>query len=71
MHDSSHDPVIESGKYRAEVLRGGTREPFWYYVIRRKDSNQILDLAKFESREEAMQAARAELARMNVETVAS
>jgi hypothetical protein len=71
MHDSSHDPFIESGRYRAEVLRGGTIERFWYYVIRRKDSNEVLDLAKFESCEEAMEAARKALARMNVETVAS
>jgi hypothetical protein len=52
MQDPSHDPMrIENGKYQADVQRGGTVEPFWYYLIRRKDSNEIINIGKFENSE--------------------
>ena len=71
MQGTGHNPArIEAGKYRAEVLRGGTLEPFWYYIIQRKDSNEILDLAKFASYEQAVEAARRTLAQMNSEAEA-
>lgn len=72
MQDSSHNPThIEHGSYRADVLRGGTIEGFWYYAIRRKDSNEIIHLAKFDSYEQAMEAARNVLARMNFKATGS
>lgn len=72
MQDSSHDPTrIEIGKYQADVLRAGTVEPFWYYLIRRKDSNEIINIGKFETRKEAMEAAQKILARMNPSAAAS
>jgi hypothetical protein len=72
MKDLTHDPSrIESGKYQADVQRGGNVEPFWYYIIRRKDSNEIIHLAKFETHDEAMEAARRVLARMNPSAAAS
>ena len=57
---------IERGRYVAEVLQGGSKEPFWYYLIRRKDSNEIIDLVKFESYEQAMEMAQKALARLNL-----
>ena len=66
MQDLSANPTrIAIGNYRADVLQGGTVERFWYYVIQRKDSNKIIDLAKFESYEQAMEAARKILDEMN------
>jgi hypothetical protein len=65
MQDPLHNPErVESGKYQADVQRGGTEETFWCYVSRRKDSNEIIDLAKIETREEAMEAAQRVLAGM-------
>lgn len=72
MQDYSPNPArIEAGKYQADVLRGGTIERFWYYIIRRKDSSEIIHLAKYESYEQALEAAREALARINLETAAS
>jgi len=72
MQDPSHNPTrIEDGKYRADVLRGGTVEPFWYYVVRRTDSNEVIHLAKFESYEQALNAARTALARITRQVAAS
>lgn len=72
MQDLNNSPArIEVGSYQADILRGGTIEKFWYYVIRRKDSNEIIDLAKFEDREQAMEAARQVLARVSEQSAAS
>ena len=72
MQDFSHNPThIENGSYRADVLRGGTIDPFWYYVIRRKDSLEITYIAKFDNYEQAMEAARETLAKMNAKATAS
>lgn len=66
MQDFSLGPTrIEDGNYRADVLRGGTVEPFWYYVIRRMDSNQAIAIAKYESYEKTLEAAKEALARIN------
>jgi hypothetical protein len=71
MQDSGHDPTrIEDGSYRADVLRGGTVEPFWYYVIRRNDSNEVIHIANFEYYEQALKAARTALDRMAREAAA-
>ena len=64
--NSSDSPSrIERGNYLAEVLQGSSTEPFWYYVIHRKGSNEIIDLMKFDSRDHAMEAARLVLDRIN------
>jgi hypothetical protein len=66
MQNPGHDPAhIERGDYQADVQRGGTVEPFWYYIIRRKDSNQIINIEKFKNRKQAIEAAQDVLARMN------
>ena len=68
---SSDSPSrIERGNYLAEVLQGSSTEPFWYYVIHRKGSNEIIDLMKFDSRDHAMEAARLVLERINRAAVA-
>lgn len=57
---------IERGNYLAEVLQGsGTAEHFWYYVVQRKDSDEIIDMVKFSTYEEAMESARQVLATLN------
>jgi hypothetical protein len=66
--DSIHIPhaSIESGDYVAEVLRGSnTAEPFWYYVLQRKDSPEILDLAKYNTFQEALEGANQAVAKMH------
>ena len=71
MQDSGHDPTrIEEGRYRADVVGGGTVETFWYYVIRRNDSNEVIQIATFEYSEQALNAARMALARMAREAAA-
>jgi len=49
---------IENGDYIAEVLHGNRPEPFWYYVVRRKSSGEVLDLVRFEKYEDAVEGAR-------------
>lgn len=57
---------MERGNYLVEVLQGSdTAEQFWYYVVQRKGSNEIIDLVKFDTYEEAMESARQVLATMN------
>jgi hypothetical protein len=56
---------MEQGNYLADVLRHTSdTEQFWYYLIQRRGSNEILDLVKAANYEEAMEAARQALARM-------
>ncbi|HJW98867.1 MAG TPA: hypothetical protein VJ453_01845 [Terriglobales bacterium] len=40
-------------------------EQFWYYVVQRKASNEVIDLVKFDSYEQAMEAAQQVLAKMH------
>ena len=56
---------IESGNYVAEILQGCDSERFWYYVIQRKSSNKIIDLMKFDSKQQAVEAVQIVLARLN------
>ena len=50
---------VERGEYITEVLQGNNgAEPFWYYVLQRKDSSDILHLAKYDSFDEAIEAAK-------------
>ena len=57
---------IERGSYVVEILEGNnSAELFWYYVIQRKGSNEVIDLVKFESPEQAIEGARAALERLN------
>ena len=56
---------IEQGSYRAEILQGSSAEPFWYYVIQRNGSQEIIDLMKFDSRDRAIEAAQLVLQRLN------
>ena len=65
MVDENDSPRIESSDYVAEVLQGNSPEPFWYYVLQRKGSSEILDLMKFRDYEDAIKAARQAVARMS------
>jgi hypothetical protein len=64
--DPNRQPTrMEQGNYLADVLRHTSdTEQFWYYLIQRRGSNEILDLVKSANYEEAMEAARQALARM-------
>jgi len=46
-------------------LQAGNAEPFWYYVIQPKGSSEIIDLVKFSTYKEAVEAATQVLAKMN------
>ena len=62
----SDQPMPSRGNYLVEVLQGSdTAEHFWYYVVQRKGSNEIIDLVKFNTYAEAMESARQVLATMN------
>jgi hypothetical protein len=66
MPDSGHIPTrIERGNYTADVLHGGNPEPFWYYLIQRKNSKRIINLVKSTTFEEAISAAREVLEKLN------
>ena len=65
MTDEPRSARIERGEYIAEVLSGNGPEPFWYYVVQRRGSSEILDLVKFEKYEDAHQEARQALARLH------
>ena len=67
MPNSSHpEPThIERGNYTADVLHHTSVESFWYYVIRRKNSNAVIDLVKFNTYEGAIASAREVLATLN------
>jgi len=65
MRDDANGPRIEHGDYIAEVLRANGPDPFWYYVLQRKGSSEILDLMKFEKYEDASEGARRALARLH------
>ncbi len=66
MQDLTHQPArIEQGNYQVNVLRHTSNtEQFWYYIIQRKGSDDIIDLVKANSYEEAMEAARQALTRI-------
>ena len=40
----SEQTHLEHGNYFADILQAGGAEPFWYYIIQRRDSNHITDL---------------------------
>jgi len=65
--NSSHpEPThIERGNYTADVLHHTSVESFWYYVIRRKNSNAVIDLVKFNTYEGAIARAQEVLARLS------
>ena len=74
MPDSSHpEPTrIERGNYIADVLHHTSAESFWtsaesfwYYVIQRKNSNEVIDLVKFNTYEGAIARAQEVLARLS------
>jgi len=66
MADDSDGLRIENADYVAEVLRASGRDPFWYYVLQRKGSSEILDIMKFENYEDASEGgARQALARLH------
>ncbi|PYY13002.1 MAG: hypothetical protein DMG61_14845 [Acidobacteria bacterium] len=67
MPNSSHpEPThIERGNYTADVLHHTSVESFWYYVIRRKNSNAVIDLVKFNTYEGAIARAQEVLARLS------
>jgi hypothetical protein len=65
--DAIHpEPIhMEGGNYTADVLHHTNAEPFWYYVIHRKDSNGVIDRVKFNTYKQAIARAREVLARLN------
>jgi len=65
MVDENDSHRVEGSDYVAEVLQGNSPEPFWYYVLQRKGSSEILDLMKFKDYEDAIKAARQAVARMS------
>jgi len=65
MVDENDSHRVESSHYVAEVLQGNSPEPFWYYILQRKGSSEILDLMKFKDYEDAIKAARQAVARMS------
>lgn len=67
MPDSIHpEPThIEQGNYTADVLHHTSAEPFWYYVIQRKESNGVIDLMKFNTYEQAIASAQEALVQLN------
>ena len=57
---------FERGNYLVDVLQGNnTKEPFWYYVLQRTGSSEILGLARFDTSEQAIEAAQGVLEKMN------
>jgi hypothetical protein len=56
---------IERGNYTADVLHHTSAESLWYYVIQRKDSNEVIDLVKFNTYEQAIARVREVLATLN------
>jgi len=56
---------IELGGYTADVLHHTGAEPFWYYVVQRKESSGVIDLVKFNTYEQAIARAREVLAQLN------
>jgi hypothetical protein len=61
----SNETHLENGDYFADVLQAHATqtEPFWYYVIQRRNSNVIIDLVRFNTRSEATEGAQKALAR--------
>jgi hypothetical protein len=65
-HGGSPPRIITHGNYVAEILWGSnTTERFWYYVLRRKDSPEMLDLQKYSTLEAAIEGAKAAIGRMH------
>jgi len=62
---------IERGNYIADVLHHTSPEPFWYYVIQRKGSNEVIDVVKFDTYEQAMAASKEVLVKLIQATSAS
>ena len=57
---------LERGNYLIDVLQGNnTSDSFWYYVLQRIGSSEILDLAKFDTHEQAVEAARGALEKVS------
>jgi hypothetical protein len=67
LSDSDHpEPShIELGSYTADVLHHTSAEPFWYYVIKRKDSSRVIDLVRFKTYEQPIAGAREILAKLS------
>lgn len=71
--DSAEKPRtrVERGDYMAEVLQGNNAtEQFWYYVLQRKGSPEILHIEKYKIFEEAVEGANQALQRMRRATAA-
>jgi len=65
-NSSQPEPThIERGNYTADVLHHTSAQSFWYYVIRRKNSNAVIDLVKFNTYEGAIARAQEVLARLS------
>ena len=56
---------IERGNYLADILQGSSAKPFWYYIVQRKGSAEIIDLVKFDTYEQALEAATQILVKMD------
>lgn len=62
----SEQTRLEQGNYFADILQAANAtEEFWYYIIQRIGSNGIVDLVKFNTKEEAIEAAQKALSRLN------
>jgi hypothetical protein len=54
--DQNSPITIQRGEFVAEVLPGGNGDPsgFWYFMVRREGSQDILDIARYETRDAAV-----------------
>ena len=55
----------ERGNYTAHVMHHTSVESFWYYIIQRRGSNEVIDLVKCDSYEQAIAASRRVLERLD------
>lgn len=56
---------MADGNYVAEVLFSSLSTPSWYYIVQRAGSSKVIDLARFDTREHAREAARQTIKRLN------
>lgn len=57
---------LAKGNYVAEVLFSSLSTPSWYYIVQRAGSSKVIDLARFDTRERAREAAQQALTRLNL-----
>ena len=64
--DAAEPTRLERGNYIADVLHHTSVESFWYYIIQRRGSREVIDLVKCDSYEQAIAASQQVLEKLNV-----